>query len=266
MSAFTFTAPILNDEDDRAERAAMSEEEKERYRAEIYGTNPDLVETEMVLRNGLQLMQRALKDIPLDEKVDYQLALEQVPGLVTSESPPLAFLRVTDFDAWAAAQRLVLYWSTRRKVFGTERFLLPITLDGAMVEDVQYLEKGIIMILPDDAHRRAVLFVDRMRCTKGVVPRDSAIRCLWYAMQAIAKQEHYQRRGYVGLMNYRGCDLYKHFDRIMTKKSVWITNCMPVRTRAVHICTGSGASVTRDLILPVLKHMVRMLRCVAQER
>jgi len=30
---------------------------------------------------------------------------------------------------------------------------------------------------------------------------------------------------------------------------------MPLTLKAVHVCTGSGASVTRDLVLPVLKHV-----------
>jgi hypothetical protein len=31
-------------------------------------------------------------------------------------------------------------------------------------------------------------------------------------------------------------------------------NCIPSKTKAIHICTGSGKSVT-ELVLPVLKQM-----------
>jgi hypothetical protein len=52
----------------------------------------------------------------------------------------------------------------------------------------------------------------------------------------------------------QGYDLYKHFDRILSKNAIQIMNCMPARPRAVHICTGSGKSVM-ELVLPVLKQM-----------
>jgi hypothetical protein len=35
-----------------------------------------------------------------------------------------------------------------------------MTIDGAMQDDVDVLQKGIINILPDDEHGRAVLFMD----------------------------------------------------------------------------------------------------------
>jgi hypothetical protein len=38
-----------------------------------------------------------------------------------------------------------------------------MTIDGAMQDDVDVLQKGIIHILPDDEHGRAVLFMDRTK-------------------------------------------------------------------------------------------------------
>ena len=35
-----------------------------------------------------------------------------------------------------------------------------MTIDGAMQDDIDVLQKGIINILPDDEHGRAVLFMD----------------------------------------------------------------------------------------------------------
>jgi hypothetical protein len=48
--------------------------------------------------------------------------------------------------------------------------------------------------------------------------------------------------------------LYQHFDRILSKKTNQIMNCIPAKVKAIHICTGSGKSVT-ELVLPVLKQM-----------
>lgn len=208
MSAFTFTAPIHTDDDERTEHASLTEEERDRYRAEVYGTDSHLAETEDMIRNGLELLQRALDDMPSELKQDYQEAVEQVPDLVRAESPAIEFLRVTRYDAWEAARRLVEYWSTRKQVFGPDRSLTPMTLEGAMAEDVKYLEKAVLYVLEDDQHERPVVFYDRMRCTKDVIPRDSAVRCFWYVLQTLVEKSSHQVRGYVVIVNYRGCDLY----------------------------------------------------------
>lgn len=128
-----------------------------------------------------------------------------------------------------------------------------MTIAGAMAPEVEYLEKAFVLKLPDDSHGRAVFYMDRIRTTKEVAPRDSVVRCMWYVAQTMVEEVRYQKRGMVGISNYRGFDLYKHFDRIMTKKLLWCVKSIPVPLMATHCCTGSGASVAGDLVLPVVK-------------
>ena len=54
----------------------------------------------------------------------------------------------------------------------------------------------------------------------------------------------------------QGYDLYKHFDRIMTKKWFWTVKAQPVVVKGVHFVKGPGSSVS-DIVLPVIKKMVR---------
>lgn len=203
MSTFAFTAPTISAEDERQERERLSAEVLKRYQEEVYGTEKQVVEEASTIRNGLLLLQEALEEIPPSEKRVYLEALERIPHLVQRESPGIAFLRYANYDAWVAARTLVGYWSARRDIFGDERAFQPMTLDGAMQPDVQFLEKAIVLILEDDAHGRAVFYLDRMRCTKEIVPRDSVVRCTWYASQTLIEEERYQKRGVVGIANYR---------------------------------------------------------------
>jgi hypothetical protein len=53
----------------------------------------------------------------------------------------------------------------------------------------------------------------------------------------------------------QGFDIYKHFDRILTKNMMMLAECLPVKVKAAHVCTGSGKAVF-ELVNPVLKHMV----------
>jgi len=60
---------------------------------------------------ALHQMQQILKHaIPLMQKMEYAVAIHNVPHLVQLESDPTRFLRFTHWDAHAAAHKLVAYW------------------------------------------------------------------------------------------------------------------------------------------------------------
>jgi hypothetical protein len=50
-----------------------------------------------------------------------------------------------------------------------------MTLEGAMSEDLESLDKQIAAILPDDEHGRPVWFVDRIRAVPQEVSRQSLV-------------------------------------------------------------------------------------------
>jgi hypothetical protein len=45
---------------------------------------------------------------------------------------------------------MLAYWKIRRKFFGEERAFLPLTMTGALAQDVEVIEAGIYAILPKD--------------------------------------------------------------------------------------------------------------------
>jgi len=51
--------------------------------------------------------------------------------------------------------------------------LLPMTQAGAMAEDIEYLQKALVVFLPEDNHGRAVFGLDRIRCIASIAPRNS---------------------------------------------------------------------------------------------
>jgi hypothetical protein len=203
MSAFTFTAPIVTPEDEAVERQALTVDERQRIHDDVYGKESLLRETDDMLENGTNLIQEALLEIPDADKQAYLEALERSPQLVKRETDPVAFLRCEKYDAWAAAKRLVAYWEVRKKVFGNERAFLPMTQTGAIAEDMEYLRKPLLTLLPDDEHGRPVIHCDRIRCVRSVVPRDSVVACFFYMMHVLCEREGTQQRGIVGIVNFR---------------------------------------------------------------
>lgn len=79
---------------------------------------------------------------------------------------------------------------------------------------------------------------------------------MFYMIHVLSHNTHAQKYGYVCLMNFKGYDLYKHFDRIFLKQtSVLMVDCMPTKTKAYHLLAGSANGVM-SLVLPVMKHVV----------
>jgi hypothetical protein len=72
--------------------------------------------------HAFSYLEVALVMIVDSEKEDYAKALEVAPELVSTESDPMRFLRYTNFNVAAAAQRLVLYWKRRCELFGDRAF------------------------------------------------------------------------------------------------------------------------------------------------
>jgi hypothetical protein len=203
MSAFTFTAPIVTGVQEREELESLTEDERQKLHNDLYGGEQLVPETEEMVENGVAMLRQALQDLPDAEKEVYLEALERAPLLVESESKPVAFLRCEEYDASAAARRLVAYWDARKKIFGAERAFLPMTQSGAMAEDMEYLNLALFVALPDDEYERAVFHWDRIRCTEAFAPRDSIVRCLFYLMQASCERENAQRRGFVNVNDCR---------------------------------------------------------------
>jgi hypothetical protein len=200
---FTFAAPVVTEEQEREEREALTEDERRKVHEDVYGGEQLVTETDTMLLNGVAMLRDAVLSIPDAEKTAYLEALEIAPLLVERESKPVAFLRCANYDVWAAARLLVAYWDMRKKIFGAERAFLPMTQSGAMADDMEYLEKALIMELPDDASDRSVLFFDRIRCISSIAPRDSVVRCLFYMIHVICQRKNTQRRGFVVLINLR---------------------------------------------------------------
>ncbi len=53
------------------------------------------------------------------------------------------------------------YWNDRYKLFGQDKFCLPLTLKGALKDDSLAFSRGYVQLLPEtDTAGRAVLYVD----------------------------------------------------------------------------------------------------------
>lgn len=249
MSAFSFTAPSVSAEELLAELRGLTSEENEQLQRDLYGTETPVAETESVLQKGVASMRDIISEMDLNDKIDYLIAVQRVPELVDTESDPAKFLRCEEFSAIHAARRLVRYWKIRCEVFGQERAFLPMTLSGAMAGMENKLLRGVHIPMRDDATGRAVFYWDRIRSAPPTCNRSDAIQIKFYVLQVLSERVNAQRRGCVEIINMNGYDVHKHYDRILTKRSVAVLETAPVKVKAVHLCGGSsmGAYMVREL-------------------
>jgi hypothetical protein len=272
MSVFSFTAPVVTPQEEQEERNALSTQERELIQSDMYGDNSSDNKTTCCENDdgkepdrALDIMKETIDSCISDsEKAAYLEALKHAPHLIQMKQ----FLQCEQNDPWSAAHRLVRYWSLRKELFG-ENAWKPMTLQGAMAEDYEYLAKGVLYTLSPDDHGRPVLFYDRIRATKKVIPRQTLARCWFYVASVAAAEINHQEgdsssRGIVYLVNCRvsvssklldrlknlasltflqSFDLYQHFDRALMKLTTKIIHFVPARLMSVHFCTGPGKSV-----------------------
>ena len=127
-------------------------------------TNAQIHEDPVATSTDLAALELALLSLPPETKRYYLEACVRCPAEVTDERKA-AFLETDQLDASAAAIRLCTYWSERVATFGTDLAYLPMTLHGAMREDVDAMIRYCPMqrLPKPDAYGRAMTFYDSGR-------------------------------------------------------------------------------------------------------
>jgi hypothetical protein len=76
-----------------------------------------------------------------------------------------------------AAERLASYWEQRRSLFGSHKYFLPLTLNGALRDDRVALEVGFMQLVPGlDVSGRQIIFISIPKHTREGYSSMSAVR------------------------------------------------------------------------------------------
>ena len=184
----------------------------------------------------LAQLQEELTKVPIDTKPALSEALIRCPDIVNSETTRLLFLWCTDFDAVAAAQRMVRYWQLRVEIFGNDRAFLPLDSEAILdEEDRKQLFTGAIRILPHtDAYGRTIFYTDQQKLhTRSFDPRCAA-RTVWYQYHTILSDPDRARRGIVGITNYQNSTWLPNYAWIMLMSNTF--KYSPIEIKGIHLC------------------------------
>lgn len=252
MSAFSFTAPLITEEEELSERQALSEEERQRIRQDIGLEAPDPVSisppSDRVVEQIRQVKEKLLE---LPQADAYRQALERAPAVVQGETDVAAFLRVEAWDVTRATLRVARFWSLRTEVFGP--VVAPLTLQDALASESALLSLGLAFLLPHtDRHGRTVMYFDRTRFTVRVGTREAFLRVLFYTLYSISLRDTPRTGEFVLVLNVkvRRRDIFTR--AVPTLSLVW--RGYPSATRSIFVVVSQypdGYLLFIDILLGI---------------
>jgi len=172
------------------EKADMTDEERAATLSDMFGKycNVDSQKNKRARQNLddesiaflVKHMRAELERIPNEKKEALmELQLKHAADAF-SDKRLEQFLRCEGMDAAKAAQRFVYYWESRRELFGQEKYLLPMTLSGALRDDLVALEVGWLRLLPKlDASGRQLLIAEPARHKREGYTTESMVSDPW---------------------------------------------------------------------------------------
>jgi len=216
----------------------------------------ELRNEEDITPKELEDFHNALDALPLEDKQDYLRAMINAPELFEAECHPIHFFRVTDWNAREAAVKSAAYWKLRLEVFGEELAFLPLTLEGAMRDDIDTMQRfhNYIRICPPDQHGRFVISTNKNHHS-GLAEkryRKYKIRFQYYLINIALEQRRARLRGVVVVCLSRSQGL---FDRKEIQLGARFWNCAPLKLCCFHLFNNPSAIATQWI--PYVMYLMR---------
>uniref|UniRef100_A0A7R9ZA46 CRAL-TRIO domain-containing protein n=1 Tax=Pseudictyota dubia TaxID=2749911 RepID=A0A7R9ZA46_9STRA len=245
-----------------AEAAACGRIEAEERRLQFQlpsVTKPDVygqchpLESPELIAGSLVRVEEELKSLPERVRNGWDEACERCPSLV-GDDHKLMFLRCQGFHADRAALRLARYWNKRIELFGEERAFLPMTLKGALRDDIDALIFGFVRINSRmvDAHGRRIVFFDPSMLDHEY-DRPSMNRATWYVVHAALEDEMTQKRGIVMIIYPQKAKMKQFDTKLLGVDIENIKGCIPVRVGGFHVC---HPPLYAHVTIPVIKLII----------
>lgn len=252
---------IITSREEEQEMMSLTPQELTSIGRDLFGVTSSLDSISVVnssneddtFKSELKMLDSELLKIPDEEMHTFITAMKERPELV-NDAHRASFLRRDDFDAKRASRRLVSYWERRRELFGSEKVYLPLTLDGAMRDDVDNLSQGFVSALPvKDLNGRGIFFCNSGHLDWSKYSRESMQRTIWYLFELLAADPEVQKKGII-ILSYTKQAVFQNFDHKFYRSTFEILDqYLPVRLRAFHLCSPPPFV---HILFPVAKHLL----------
>ena len=226
--------------------------------------DPDGPEGPLLRHKGLDEIKEALACIPSQERKSYKKAVKRVPSLVATESNPIFFLRCENFNASAAAKRLIKYWDFRCEIFGDRAFFPMVqTGTGALSrDDMVVLKTGSVVILPNHESGQVVLYLDRTKLLDfSKRSLESMMRCMFYVLSVVSEIVKAQTDGFLmlGVVVTPRCSDPMEIE-LARKSTALLKEVMPARMGTNHLLVCPSKSREGDLLQTLIATTVSVVQ------
>jgi len=196
-------------------------------------------------------LNRVIELIPHQQKTAYLEALQRAPHLVETESDPICFLQCDNFNCWDAANRIVAYWEERRKIFGSKKAFLPLTLVGESAlsqEAIKFIRSEACLLLPNDRSGRSVVCGNFTKVLLDF-PIDLVLQSLYYQHFILMRNPQNRLDGNVAIMiiTADSVSLNPRRAKLMIELQ---RKALPVKRHSFHLMfseNGSNTAITKFL-------------------
>ena len=197
-------------------------------------------------------LEREIAALPDRQTDAYRQAQRQCPDEI-SDRRKMAFVEYDNGSVAEAAIRMCKYWEQRLSAFGSERAFLPMTLAGAMKDEVvPMINFPIWRRLPvTDAAGRAILYGETSRRDFTKYSPEQEVRAMMYMLETILEDDDLRRKGYVALYNSQNVQQHQASRALTRQLVVLLENVYPIRIRATHMCHPTKFMFY--MFLPVVK-------------
>ena len=150
----------------------------------------------------LAALDQHMTTLPAQSTAAYFRATTKSPDEVSNERK-LLFLQCEENSVPLAAERLALYWQYRLDSFGEDRCFDPMTLMGAMRDEITNMAKsGFAQLLPNtDAAGRAIIYFRMDRRDYSLYSVKHEVMWLTYLLETVTLNQSLQSRGFVLLID-----------------------------------------------------------------
>jgi hypothetical protein len=212
-------------------------------------------ETESVKEKALAELEGALELISDESKAALMEARQRMPDTVNKEADPIRFLRLENYNTWAAARRLVTYWSTRIKLFGDRAFLpMNQTGEGTLNRfDIAALCTGYMVFLPNDMCGRSVCYCDTSKIASQSA--ETRMRVAFYMVSIACENDMTQKDGMVFVNLFS----QPRLDKTSRKIGEFVHDALPAHIHLLHVVNGwdlRSKKTYTEILLPSLLKMV----------
>jgi hypothetical protein len=101
MPVFSFTAPHITPEEEKAELDSLTPETRQEVQNDLFGLEEEdgTEETDEMIAQKLKELEEVIEKTAAPYKTDYLDAQERAPHLVETEANPLKFLRCAKYNS-----------------------------------------------------------------------------------------------------------------------------------------------------------------------